>query len=158
MRIFNIGYKLEGTELAEDAEQQIEKLETEQQTEELGLHNQIQKLREKISELDRKIKGFEFIPDLGVEIIETLTEAKEKVCVFLAMVNQLELEKRNFQTRVDELESEKGDLRMRVDELQSEKGDLQMRVNKLESEWGDLQARVEHLELKKEESSLSGRS
>ena len=158
LRIFNIGYKLEGTELAEDAEQQIEKLETEQQTEELGLHNQIQKLREKISELDRKIKGFEFIPDLGVEIIETLTEAKEKVCVFLAMVNQLELEKRNFQTRVDELESEKGDLRMRVDELQSEKGDLQMRVNKLESEWGDLQARVEHLELKKEESSLSGRS
>ena len=154
-RIFNTGYKLEGTERAE---QQIVKLETEQQTEELGLHNQIQKLREKISELDRKIKRFEFIPDLKVELIEALREAKEKVWVFLARVKELELEKRNFQTRVDKLESEKGDLRMRVDELESEKGDLQTRVNKLELEWGTLQARVEHLELKNEESSLSGRS
>ena len=169
-------YKLAETEQrAEHAEQQIAQQKRDHQIERSGSYNQIQKLHEKINKLYRKIEQLEFNAQqnsqLKEELIKAIREAQEKVCVFQARVNKVELEKRELQMKANELESEKGSLQTRgdeleskrealqtkVDELESEKGALQMRVDKLELEWGALQARVEELELERKENSLSGR-
>ena len=147
-------YKLIETEQrAEHAEQQIAQQEREHQIERSASYNQIERLREKINQLDRKIKQLEFKAEkdsqLTGELLKAIREAQEKVCVLQTRVNELELEKGDLQTRAHELESEKGALQTRAHELESEKGALQTRVDELESEKGALQTRVDELESEK---------
>lgn len=78
-------YKLTETEKrAEHAEQQIARQERKLQIERSASRNQIQKLRDEITELDRKIKLLEFEAQknsqLKGDLIKAIREAQEKVC------------------------------------------------------------------------------